>query len=128
MNLIVLHFNLLIPDFFIQKVKIMNFRKYIVLAVIFFLISLDIRCSVLQTVAEDKFVTGEVEVVGNEPFTKIALRINSAEVYYLQCDKETERILLQAQGKKAKIFYNKIDDSQKPNTILVKRAEFITSY
>jgi len=72
-----------------------------------------------------KNITGRIEVVGNEPFTHLALRVNSAEIYILKCSAANKKLLESNQEKKAKIFYKTIDHSRKPNIITVERAIII---
>ena len=73
----------------------------------------------------EKSLTGQIEVVGNEPFTHLAVKINNEKAYILKCDSTSKNLLEQNQGKKVKIFYKSIDESQKPNIIVVERAELI---
>jgi len=72
-----------------------------------------------------KNITGKIEVVGNEPFTHLAVRVGAEKAYILQCDSTSKSLLEQNQGKRVKIFYKSIDESQKPNIIVVERAELI---
>ena len=74
----------------------------------------------------EKSLTGQIEVVGNEPFTHLAVkRVGAEKTYILQCDSTSKSLLEQNQGKRVKIFYKSIDESQKPNIIVVERAELI---
>jgi hypothetical protein len=68
---------------------------------------------------------GEVEIVGNEPFTNLALRVDSAKIYILKCDNKTRDLLEKNQGKMAKIYYKSIDKSQRPNILIVDNAVII---
>jgi uncharacterized protein YcfL len=73
----------------------------------------------------EKNLTGKIEVVGNEPFTHLAVRVGTEKTYILQCDSTSKNLLEQNQGKRVKIFYKSIDKSKKPNIIVVERAELI---
>jgi uncharacterized protein YcfL len=68
---------------------------------------------------------GEVEIVGNEPFTNLALRVDSAKIYILKCDNKTRDLLEKNQGKMVKIYYKSIDKSQRPNILIVDNAVII---
>lgn len=57
-------------------------------------------------------VTGEIMVVGNEPFTKLAVRTASDKVYIIRCDRENRQILLSHQGKIAELAYNEIQKTR----------------
>lgn len=73
-----------------------------------------------------KELTGQVVVVGNEPFTNLALKTDSAKVYILKCDNKMKTLLRQSQGRIAKVFYKNEDNSVKPAVIYVEHVEFIS--
>jgi len=99
----------------------MNYAKFIF--PFFFLITIIPGCSSSKDNTEAmKNITGVIEVVGNEPFTHLALRVNSTEIYILKCSAANKKLLESNQEKKAKIFYKTIDHSRKPNIITVERA------
>ncbi len=56
-------------------------------------------------------VTGIIMVVGNEPFTRLAVRINDDKVYLVRCDDEIRKNLLSNQGKVVDLFYDEIDSN-----------------
>ncbi len=82
-------------------------------------------CSTKDSI-NSKFVVGEVEVVGNEPFINLAVKINPTSVYILNCDNETKTFLFKNQGKMIKIFYDSIDNDKTPKEIFVKKAEIFS--
>jgi hypothetical protein len=51
------------------------------------------------------FVTGEILMVNNEPFAKIAL-LNDKSLYLLDCPEDVGNILSKNQGKTAKVYYS----------------------
>jgi hypothetical protein len=51
--------------------------------------------------------------------------VGAEKTYILQCDSTSKSLLEQNQGKRVKIFYKSIDESQKPNIIVVERVELI---
>ncbi len=75
-----------------------------------------------------KNLTGEAEIVGNEPFTHLAVRVSPDKIYILKCDSTNANLLRQNQGKRVQIFYKSIDDSRQPNVIDVERIILIKSY
>ncbi|MDR3626272.1 MAG: hypothetical protein P4L45_05540 [Ignavibacteriaceae bacterium] len=93
----------------------------IVLPVILFIYG----CSPAKDTSETKYIMGVVVVVGNEPFTNLAIQTSPSDVVILDCDKETKDYLLNNQGKKVKIFYEKIDNTKKPNIIYLQKSEII---
>ena len=103
----------------------MNYRKIITLLYLLTLLIIT-GCSSSKNKAQamNNFI-GEVEIVGNEPFTNLALKVNSAKIYILKCDNKTKFLLEQNQGKMAKIYYKSIDKSKQPNILIVENAEII---
>ncbi len=75
---------------------------------------------------ESKSVVGEIEVVGNEPFINLAVKINPTNTYILNCNNETKELLFKNQGKMVKIFYDSVDNDKVPKEIDVKKAEIIS--
>ena len=67
---------------------------------------------------EDNVVRGYIAVVGNEPFTKLAVQTDDNKTYLLQCSKELHNELWQNQGSR---YYIQYGDSKKEGdmTILV---------
>ena len=73
-----------------------------------------------------KFVIGEVEVVGNEPFINLAVKVDPTSTYILKCNSEVEKLLFKNQGKMVKIFYDTFDNNKQPKEITVKKVEIIS--
>ncbi|MCL5027639.1 MAG: hypothetical protein M1480_01330 [Bacteroidetes bacterium] len=101
----------------------MNYIKKISVAVLLIL-PLVIGCS-SQNTMEAKFVVGEVEVVGNEPFINLAVKVNPTNTYILNCNEETKKLLFKNQGKMVKIFYDSVDNNKVPKEISVIKAELL---
>ena len=51
------------------------------------------------------FVIGQIQMVSNEPFAKLAL-INDESLYLLDCSEDVYKMLYNSQGKSAKIYYS----------------------
>lgn len=47
---------------------------------------------------QDNYLQGEIIVVENEPFTRLALKLNNNSVYFLECNENLNRELRQKQG------------------------------
>ena len=56
----------------------------------------------------ERTLIGFITVVGNDPFTKLALRTDNEEIYILKCDKITEAELWKMQGTKVVIYYRTV--------------------
>jgi hypothetical protein len=67
-------------------------------------------------------VIGIIEVVGNEPFTKLAININDKDIYLLECTKEVKAELLKNQQKVYEIIYTEVKHSEEGITLVVNKA------
>jgi len=65
-------------------------------------------------------------VVGNEPFTKLAVRTASGEVYLIKCSNEIKQSLLSNQGKIAELFYDEIQNENSSKEINAIKLIFLT--
>ena len=104
----------------------MKIRSLSIFIISFITVMAFISCASSKETSNMKELVGQVVVVGNEPFTNLALQINPSINYILECNGKTKDILLGNQGKWVKIFYNKIDNSNNINTIEVQKAEILT--
>jgi hypothetical protein len=104
----------------------MNANKQLISKIILAGVLFISGCAGSNSTLQAKYVIGDVVVVGNEPFTKLALQTGPSGIILLDCDKETKDFLLNYQGRTVKIFYEKRDDTKAPNVIYVKKYEFIT--
>jgi hypothetical protein len=68
---------------------------------------------------------GQIYVVGNDPFTKLAVQISSAKMLILKCDKETETLLWKHQGEDVKITYKGTTPDPDGTALKVIKAELI---
>lgn len=106
----------------------MNFTKKII---VFFscitLALLIMDCNSSKVMGKNlKSATGEIEVVGNEPFTHLALKEDSTKIYILDCKGKAKNILMRNQGKISRIFYTSIDSSKIPQVMKVDSVEIIS--
>lgn len=76
---------------------------------------------------EMKYESGTIAVVGNEPFTELALQVEGGESFILICDKELSEKLMRQQGQQYKIGYCKIEKKSRGTGLIVVKAEPITS-
>jgi len=63
-------------------------------------------CGCKKISAEEKIVKGYITVVGNEPFSKLAVKTNDDKVYILKCNKEMEDFLYRQQGNYYLIYFS----------------------
>ena len=69
-------------------------------------------------------MTGQIMVVGNEPFTRLAVHLGNEKVYLISCDKNTEHLLLNNQGRIAKLVYSEIRETNRGDELEVLSASF----
>ena len=75
-----------------------------------------------ETSDPPRTMTGQIMVVGNEPFTRLAVHVENEKVYLLSCDKNTERLLLSNQGRIAKLVYSEIRETNRGEELEVLSA------
>jgi hypothetical protein len=69
------------------------------------------------------FVTGQILMVENEPFVKLAL-LSDSTVYLLECPDEMNNEIYKNQGKEAKVYYRKIFKNKESVKVLdVEKVE-----
>jgi hypothetical protein len=68
---------------------------------------------------------GTICRIGNEPFTSLAIQIDSVTVYKLVADDNTIKDLDKNQGRLVKINYCEIDSTELPKKIKVKKHEIL---
>ncbi|MCU7494868.1 MAG: hypothetical protein HF314_17395 [Ignavibacteria bacterium] len=72
-----------------------------------------------------KTVKGRVFVVGNSPFTRMALQTDSTTVYLLDCSDEIRKQLSSHQGKFAEVSYEDTVQTPQGKTLKVIEATLI---
>jgi len=77
-----------------------------------------------STLVPPQTLTGQILVVGNEPFTRLAVSVEHEKVYLIQCDESTRQILMSHQGKIAILTYSEIYETKSGEEINVLRATF----
>ena len=63
-------------------------------------------CAVGNSISS-KTITGEIQIVGNEPFINLALR-NNKEIFILDCPDKLKDIMFKNQGKTVTVYFSKI--------------------
>ena len=90
-------------------------------------IVLSIGCSSSKTVFDvPQELTGEIMVVGNEPFTRLAVRVEGGEIYLIKSDDEIRQSLLSHQGKIAELFYDEIQKNNSGREIKVVKLNYLS--
>lgn len=78
-----------------------------------------------ETDGPERIVAGTIATIGNEPFTRLAVRVDAGTMISLKCDKETSASLMANQGKRVKIHFKRSE--QKPDGLFVTvlKAELV---
>lgn len=71
-------------------------------------------------------VVGTIQIVGNEPFTRVAIESASGQTYILKCQKEIEDLLRNNQGKLARVHFRGTERDSRGTAVSVLRAELLT--
>jgi uncharacterized lipoprotein YehR (DUF1307 family) len=100
-------------------------NKQIILMLVLVMVLFVSGCAGSKNILQVKSVVGKIVVVGNEPFTNLALQTSPSSILILDCSKETKDFLFNNQGKAVKIFYEMRDDTKTPNVIYVKNYEML---
>lgn len=61
-----------------------------------------------ETFDPPRTLKGQIMMVGNEPFTNLAVAVGQDKVYLIHCSENTKTLLLSNQGKIATLVYNEI--------------------
>ncbi len=109
-------------------------KKLILLNIIslLFLLLILLGCSTSENSASSgqsgtNFVTGEILMVNNEPFARVAL-MNDTSLYLLDCSGEIKDTLYNNQGKKAKVYYSSVSTNNESIKVLkVDKVEIINN-
>lgn len=71
---------------------------------------------------------GKIEVIGNEPFTKLALRVDETHLFLLRSSKEVEHELVQHQQGLVKLYYSGRQEKAKDHFLDVDHIEQLDSH
>jgi len=67
-------------------------------------------------------LTGQIIVVGNVPFTRLAVNVGEKKTYLIRCSESTKQLLLSNQGRIAVLTYNEIRETKSGEEIEVLSA------
>ncbi len=79
-----------------------------------------------ETAGQTKTIVGKIQVIGNEPFTSLALETPEGTMYVLHCDAEVQKSLLQRQGQSVKIHFKEFEKVPSGQALRVISAELLT--
>lgn len=90
----------------------------LIITLVFFVIFLSCNG---EPFSPEKSLVGFVTVVGNEPFTHLALKTDDGEIYVLDCYKLAEEELWKMQGTRITIYYKVMKEIDGFRTVKVIR-------
>jgi hypothetical protein len=79
-----------------------------------------------NTTTQSQTIVGQVFVIGNEPFTKLALKVEGGQTYVLVGTKEIESMLLQHQGQIVQILTTGVEETSEGKAWRVIQAEVLS--
>ena len=103
-----------------MKEQLRNILPIIVIAGVFSLFSA-CSCNCGKDTNEN-MVKGYITVVGNEPFTKLAIKTDDNKIYTLRCSKEMKENLLKQQGNFYYIKYVDLLTDEGDTAIVVEKV------
>lgn len=79
-------------------------------------------CCNCGSVAEKNSVKGTIVIVGNEPFTKLALRMDNDKIVILDCPADLKKELWKAQGSYYSVLYSDVKVDEGTAVLKVEKA------
>jgi hypothetical protein len=84
-------------------------------------------CSTSELSADEmRTVVGTVHVIGNEPFTRLALEMENKRVFVLECSNTLRAMLLTKQGQVVRVHFRKIKAVPEGEAVEVSDVEEIS--
>ena len=102
-------------------------NKHILVPCLLLAMSIYTGCASSKTVFDTpQKIVGEIVVIGNEPFTKLAVRVQDGKTYLINCSEGIRKSLLSHQGKIAEVFYDEIEKKNSVDEIKVTKINFLS--
>ncbi len=97
------------------------FSKIFVLLLILITVSFSACCNCGKNLDDSNTIKGIITVIGNEPFTKLAIRTDENKIYVLQVSKELKDELWKKQGNYYYIKYGELREEEGIKTLVVEK-------
>lgn len=116
-------FQLTIAD---RKLKIRRRNRFVVtrIVVLLTMAMIGVTCAGEKEAAKGT-IQGTIYVIGNEPFTSLAVEVSEGRMYRLSTSTETRQRLLALQGRKVMVEYSRIDTTAEGITLSVDKFKEI---
>ena len=82
-------------------------------------------CAGSRQELDKQVILGKIQIIGNEPFTQLAVEDKTETVYILKCSKDIEKQLLKLQGQPIRLYCSEIVIREMQNTATVIKFEKI---
>lgn len=79
-------------------------------------------CNCGQNIAEGSAVAGKITIIGNEPFTKLAVITDDEKVYVLECSEELKKELWTKQGDLYLINFSDLKVVEERDVLVVEKV------
>ena len=100
----------------------MEFSKMILIfPFLLLIISFSSCCNCGKNLDKSNTVKGFITVIGNEPFTKLAVRTDDNKIYVLQVSKELKDELWKKQGNYYYVKYSDLREEEGVSTLVVEK-------
>ncbi len=86
------------------------------------MISFSACCNCGKNLDENYTVKGIITVIGNEPFTKLAVRTDDNKIYVLQISKELKDELWKKQGNYYYVKFSDLREEEGVSTLVVEKV------
>jgi len=114
-----------LPDANMSKSLVPCLRNFVLLAWI--LVVCLAGCSTSELSGDAmRIIVGKVYVIGNEPFTKLAVEMENKQVYVLECTKEMQAMLLAKQGQLVRVHFRTMKNVPEGKAVAVSEAEVLS--
>jgi hypothetical protein len=100
----------------------MRFRTVLIISILIFAALFSTGCSCGCGNTEKNTVKGFITVIGNEPFTKLAVKTDNGKFFVLKGSKELNAELNQKQGSYYVIQYGDLRTEDGNEVLIVERA------
>lgn len=105
--------------------KILTFSVAVFLS--FFIAAVVVGCSTSKKIMDENTVTGQIQMVGNEPFARLAI-INDNDFYMLDCTGAIKDTVYNNQGRMARVYFSGIStNNQQQKVLKVEKIDIVPS-
>lgn len=79
-------------------------------------------CNCGKNIAEGSAVSGKIIIIGNDPFTKLAIQTDDEKVYILECSEELRKELWNKQGDLYLVSFSDLKVVEERDVLVVEKV------